>query len=78
MKIKEIGKNLKLEKNFSKLGKYHGHDNIEYKGIRDANFFFDLSIDEGYYKSIIAISAFNNNYLEYESKGDKNKILLIK
>ena len=41
-------------------------------------FFFDLSIDEGYYKSIIAISAFNNNYLEYESKGDKNKILLIK
>ena len=40
LKIKEIGKNLlKLEKNFSKLGKYYDHDNIEYKGIRDAKFF---------------------------------------
>ena len=38
---------------------------------------FDLSISEDYYKPIIVKSAFNNNYIQYESKGDKNKILTI-
>ena len=32
---------------------------------------FDLSISEDYYKPIIVASAFNNNYIQYESKGDK-------
>ena len=32
-------------------------------------------IDEDYYKSIRTKSAFNGNYIEYESKGDKNKNL---
>ena len=32
-------------------------------------------IDKDYYKSIKTKSAFNNNYIEYESKGDKNKNL---
>ena len=36
-----------------------------------------MSIDEDYYKPIIANDAFNNNYIQYESKGDKNKILTI-
>ena len=29
--------------------------------------------DEDYYKPISTKSAFNGNYIEYESKGDKNK-----
>ena len=32
---------------------------------------FDLSISEDYYKPIIVNSSFNNNYIQYESKGDK-------
>ena len=32
---------------------------------------FGLSISEDYYKPIIVNSAFNNNYIQYESKGDK-------
>ena len=32
---------------------------------------FDLSITEDYYKPIIVKSAFNNSYIQYESKGDK-------
>ena len=39
---------------------------------------FDLLIDEDYYKPIITKSAFNRDYIEYESKGDKDKILSIK
>ena len=34
-----------------------------------------MSIDEDYYKPIITNSAFNNNYIQYESKGNKCKIL---
>ena len=38
---------------------------------------FDLSIGEDYYKPIIVNTAFNNNYIEYESREDKDKILTI-
>ena len=36
-----------------------------------------MSIDEDYYKAIIANSGFNNNYIQYESKGNKDKILTV-
>ena len=38
---------------------------------------FALSIGEDYYKSMIVNGAFNNNYKEYESRGDKDKILTV-
>ena len=34
-----------------------------------------MSIGEDYYKPITANSAFNNNYIQYESKRDRDKIL---
>ena len=37
-----------------------------------------MSIDEDYYKPIITKGAFNNNYIQYESKEDKGKNLSIK
>ena len=37
-----------------------------------------MSIDEDYYRSVITKGAFNNNYIQYESKGDKGKNLSIK
>ena len=33
-------------------------------------------VDKDYYKLIKTKSPFNNNYIEYESKGDKNKKFL--
>ena len=36
-----------------------------------------MSIGEDYFKPIITNSAFNNNYIQYESKGDQDKILKI-
>ena len=36
-----------------------------------------MPIGEDYYKPIIANTAFNNNYIQYGSKGDKDKILII-
>ena len=48
------------------------------KGIRDIRNLFDLSIDENYSKPIRTNSAFNGNYIEYESIGDKNETLTMK
>ena len=57
-KIKEIERNLtELKENHSKAKKYYDYDDIEYNGIRDVKDLFDLSIDEDYYKPIIAEGA---------------------
>ena len=34
-----------------------------------------MLVDEDYYKRIIANGTFNNNYIQYESKGNKDEIL---
>ena len=39
---------------------------------------FNQSIDKDYYKPIKTNSAFNGNYIKYESNGDKNKNLSAK
>ena len=36
-----------------------------------------MSISEDYYKPIIVNGTFNNTYIQYESNGDKDKILTI-
>ena len=78
-KEKGLEKNLtELEKNLSKTKKYYDYDDTEFRGIRNVKDLFDLSIDEDYYKPIITKGAFNNNYIQYESKGDKGKNLSIK
>ena len=69
---------LKLEKSLSKLKKYYDYDDIEYWGIRNLKNLFDSSIDEDYHKPIKINDAFNSNYIEYETEGNKNKTLSIK
>ena len=78
-KMKEIKKNLiELEENLLKSKKYYEYDDSEYRGIRNVRDLFDLSIDEDYYEPIIVKGAFNGNYVQYESRGDKRKNLSIK
>ena len=78
-KIKKIERNLtELEESLSKTKKYYDYDDIEYRGIRHLRDLLDLSIDKDYYKPIIAKSAFDGSYIQYESKGDKGKNLSIK
>ena len=74
----EVEKNLdELERNLSKTKKYYDYDDAEYRGIKDVKDLLDLSIDEDYYKSIITKGSFNNNYIQYESRRDKDKILTV-
>ena len=80
-KRKKIEKVLiELEESLFKLKKYYDHDDIKYKAIRDAGTLFNQSSDKGYYKPIKTTSVFDNknNYIEYKSKGDKDKILSVK
>ena len=78
-KIKEIERNLtELGENLSKTKKNYNNDDTEYKRIRDVKDLFDFSIDEDYYKPIITKVSFNNNYIQYESKGYQGKNLSIK
>ena len=78
LRIGEIEKSLdELERNLSRLKKYYNYDDTEYRGIKDIEGLFDLSIDGDYYKPIITKGSFNNNYIQYESRGDKGKILSI-
>ena len=60
-----------LDKKILKLDKYHDHDDYEYKGIKDIKDLFKLSIDKDYYKPVLVKSGYNNNYVQYESKGDR-------
>ena len=56
-----------LEKSLSRLRKYYDYNDTEYRGIRDIRNLFN-GIDEDYYKPVRTKSAFNSNYIEYESK----------
>ena len=66
----------KIKKSLEKLKKYHDKDDQDYKGIRYIENLFN-KIDEDYYKPIKTKDAFNNNYIEYESRGDKDKRLSV-
>ena len=87
-KIKEIEECLfKLEERISNFKKRF-QDDFEHKNLRDIrNLFngiafnevlFNQSIDKDYYNPIRTKSAFNSNYIEYESKAEKKKNLLLK
>ena len=61
-----------LEENILKLD----NDDFEFRGIRNIQHLFKLPIKEDYYKPTLVKSNYNNNYVQYESKGDK--ILTVK
>ena len=61
-----------LDKRILNLDKYHDYDDYEYKGIiKDIEDLFKILIDKDYYKPKLTKSGYNNNYVQYESKGDK-------
>ena len=60
-----------LDERITRLDKYHDYDDFEYKGIKDIENLFKISIDKDYYKPKLNKSGYNKNYAHYESKGDK-------
>ena len=75
--IKEIEKNLiELEKSLYDFKKQHNYHDNEYKGIRGIKRLLN-QFDKYYFKLIKTINSFisKSNYIEYKSKGDKDKKL---
>ena len=64
-----------LQKQFYSLNWSSIEDRIKDRIIRDIRIPF--SQEEDYYKPKRVISFWNNNYIEYDSNGDKNKILSL-
>ena len=60
-----------LDKRIFRLDKYHDYDDFEYKGIKDIENLFKISIDKDYYKPKLNKIGYNKNYAQYKSKGDK-------
>ena len=60
-----------LDERITRLDKYHDYDDDEYKGTKDIENLFKISIDRDYYKRKLNESGYNKNYVQYESKGDK-------
>ena len=74
-------KSLWIRKSLYKLKRYYDYGDIKYRGIRDVGNLLNQSTDEkDYYKPIRTASVFDNknNYIEYESKGDKSKNFSVK
>ena len=70
--LKKTSKYLdELDERITRLDKYHDYDDFEYKGIKDRENLFKISIDKDYYKPKLNKSGYNKNYGQYESKGDK-------
>ena len=77
IRIKKTQKYLdELDEKIRKLDKYYHDDDFEFRGIRNIQDLFKLPIDEDYYKPALVKSGYINNYIQYESKGDK--ILMVK
>ena len=78
LRMGEIEKNLdELERSLSKKKKYYDYHDVEYRGIKDIKDLFDWPTDEDCYKSIIINGTFNSNYIQYESRGNKDKVLTV-
>ena len=70
--LKKTSKYLdELDERILRLDKYHDYDDYEYKGIKDIENLYKISIDKDYYKPKLNKSGYNKNYAQYESKGDK-------
>ena len=75
-KEKRVVKNIikyfkKLKENLNKIKKY------QYNIVIDIRYLFNEISKEDYYESIQIKSAFDGNYIEYESRGDNNDHLSL-
>ena len=58
--------------------KHNDHDELDYVGIRELENLFGDTDNDYYYKPVLVRSSLKNNYKQYESRGDKDKILSVK
>ena len=75
-KIKEFLKKLKEDLNRLENYQYNDNEDLDYRRIRQVENLFD-KINKDYCKPIKTIGAFNDSYMEYESRGDRDTNLSL-
>ena len=65
-----------LKKKHKTIREIRKENGDEHEIFRDLRFLLDPEKD--HYKPVKTVSAFNNNYIQYKSIGDKDKNLSIK
>ena len=76
-KTKTISSNItskyldELDEKILKLDEYRDYDDYQHKGIKNIKDLFKTSINKDHYKLKLVNSGYNNNYVEYESRGDR-------
>ena len=71
--MRKIGESLgKLKEELEKIKRNSIIDDITYKGIKEIESLFNEISEEDYYKPVKFKHAFNDCYIEYESRGDKD------
>ena len=68
----------KLKEDLNRLEKYQYSEDLDCKGIRQIQNLFDKIDEEDYYKPIKTAGDFNDEYIKYESRGDKDEKLSVK
>ena len=75
-KAEEYLKELKEDLNKLKRQRYNIIDGIEYKRLKEIKNLFNRINEEEYYKPIKTKHAFDDDYMEYESRVDKDNLSL--
>ena len=76
-KSEEYFKKLKEDLNRLEIHQYNDNEDLEHKGIRQIENLFNKINDEDYYKPIKTNGAFNDNCMECENRGDKDRNLSL-
>ena len=74
-KAEEFLKKLKEDLNKLKRHQYNIIEDIDYKGIKEIENLFNKINEEDYYEPIKTKHTFDDDYIEYESRGDEDKNL---
>ena len=76
-KAEEYLKELQEDLNKIKRHRYNIIDDIDYKGLKEMKNLFNRINEEDYYKPIKTKHTFDDDYMEYESRGDKDNNLSL-
>ena len=76
--MKKIKKNNNIIKDIRKLSRLKKENKAKKNRVnRDIGKVFELEEEDSYYKPLRVGTFWGNNYIEYESNGDRNKTLSV-
>ena len=76
-RLKKENKGIKDRRGIRNVFRLEKNKAIQDRILRDLRNLFENEEEENYYKLVRVSNVWSNNYIEYESNGDKNKALSV-